>query len=342
MALFTILFSVSPPAASIIQQIVRQVICLCFPARGRCRRVLWSDMPPDRLHICDPQSPLCQHRPITPANAQPHNPMNCWEDTIGKVFNTYWALAKNEPLTSSNSAHKPHQLPLSVDFIQTDVQTVKAFIMLTAEICRTCTHANINSMLELKQFGGIATIHLQAAASAPLSAKLTRFELDRMIEGYPPFYRQKFETTGNIELNHPITKTDHVGRGAWVLAVGMSNTTGPIPTMYNMQQVVHENTGAFWRGTLVMSAFKMIHEILNQLKVFERSQRRRFQLGLLPADAVWADHALDCFQKILDPDYALRQWDLKTRQIEQTYLFESLVGPCDCTFRCIGSSPHSS
>jgi hypothetical protein len=121
----------------------------------------------------------------------------------------------------------------------------------------------MQSLLEVKRFGQIATIHLKAAPSAPMGTKLTKFEMERMIEGYPPFYRRVFETTGNITLDHPITRTDHIGRGAWVLAVGMTNTNGAIPTMYNMQQVAHEQPYAFWRGTHVMSAFKMIQVTLD-------------------------------------------------------------------------------
>jgi len=112
-ALFAILFSVSPAAVSIIQTSLRQTACIVLPSRGRCYRILWSDMPQGRLHMCDPHDILCQHQPISPPTAQPHNPINCWEDTIGKVFNRFWPLFKKDPVNPSYTVNKPNQLPLS-------------------------------------------------------------------------------------------------------------------------------------------------------------------------------------------------------------------------------------
>lgn len=168
---------------------------------------------------------------------------------------------------------------------------------------------------------------------------LTKQEVDRFVEGYPPFYTTIIKTTGGIYLEHPLNDSGKIGRGSWVLAVGMSTANGPVCTIHNMQTISSEKAEAGWEGTLVMAAFKMIARTLSQLKDYEETRGPHTRLG--PARGMWSTAAISCFEAIRGPEYIHYPWSLKQQQIERSPLFESVVGECPCSFSCIGQSPHS-
>jgi hypothetical protein len=169
---------------------------------------------------------------------------------------------------------------------------------------------------------------------------MTKSAMELILEGYPPFFRPVFNTTGNIEVSHPITDASQIGRGAWVLAVGMTITEGTVCQIYNMQKVTHETTEVFWKGTLVMSAFRMIGYTLAQLKVFEDGHSPQC-LERPPENSLWTDHAFTCFDKIMSSDYSSQPWYIKLRRIEESILFKSVVGDrCRCT-GCIDVNHYS-
>jgi hypothetical protein len=331
-ALMTLFISVSPPAMAILEKVFRYLNCLIWPARGRCVRLLWNDIREDQLHQCDPHS--CSH-----TTDQPHNARNCWDDTLGRAFNRTWYFINADSNIRNYLAKKPNQLPLKDEFIQTDVQTLKAYLLLTTDVCRTCETVDTVTLLEIQRSHGVITIHLPLSGPVPINPRLTKFEIDRIIEGYPPFYRENITTTGGVKVPFPTTNTDHVGRGAWVLSVGMTTSSGPTPSLYNMQRVSHERPNAYWRGTLVLTAFHMIGRTLTQLKAYEDSQGDHPRLN--PSKHPWSQDALTCFHIIMNSEYSSQPWPLKKEQVEGSELFKSLMGGCPCYHKCIGDSNHS-
>lgn len=331
-ALLAMFVSVSPTAMTILEQAFRHLNCLIWPVRGRCLRLLWNDILEGLLHQCDPRN--CPH-----TTDQPHNATSCWDDTLGRAFNRTWYFVNADSNIGKYLTKKPDQLPLQEEFMQTDIQTLKAFLLLTMDVCRTCETVDTVALLEIQRFRGLITIHLPVSNPVPINPTLTKFEIDRIIEGYPPFYRENITTTGGVTLPFPTTNTDHVGRGSWVLSVGMTTSSGPTPSLYNMQRVSHEKPDAYWRGTLVLTAFHMIGRTLMQLKVYEDSQGGHLRSN--PTKHAWSQDALTCFNMIMAPGYSSQPWALKKEQVEGSDLFKSVMGDCPCYRKCIGESNHS-
>jgi hypothetical protein len=334
-ALMAMFVSTSPAALALFQQSTRWLLCLVCPSKGRCRRILWKNVPDGLLHQCNP---FCQH--VNTQTAELHGFTNCWDDTLGRVFNKTWYFIKANPTNIKYITKKPWQLPFLQEYIQTDLQTLKAFIMLTAKICHTCESADPATLLEAQRIGDIFTVHLRATGPVPFNTALTRDDIDRFIEGYPPFYRSCFTTTGGITINYPtIPGPSYMGWGAWILAVGMATTNGPICSIHNMKRVTHEKPEAYWKGTLVMDAFVAIGRTLSQLELFEDSRGPHPQSN--PSKHSWAKDAVACFNMIMNEKYSSQPWVLKTQQIEQENLFKSVVGECPCSHKCIGTGAHS-
>ncbi|PVH72425.1 hypothetical protein DL98DRAFT_520491 [Cadophora sp. DSE1049] len=61
---------------------------------------------------------------------------------------------------------------------------------------------------------------------------LKKHELERLLDGYPPWYRDSFKTWTGLTLQFPVMSMDDVPRGGWIAAVGMmalSNSQTPLP-----------------------------------------------------------------------------------------------------------------
>jgi hypothetical protein len=203
---------------------------------------------------------------------------------------------------TKHAVKKPDPLPLLDEYVQTNIQTLKAFLLLTTDVCRTCETVDTVSILEIQRSLGLITVHLQASGPVPINTRLTKYEIGRIIEGYPPFYRENFTTTGGVTLPFPTTNTNHVGLGAWILSVGMTTVSGPTPSLYNMQRVSHEKLDAYWRGTLVLRSFQMIGRALALLKEYEYGQGRHPRSN--PSKHAWCQDAVTCFDIIMAPEYS--------------------------------------
>ena len=82
-----------------------------------------------------------------------------------------------------------------------------------------CQTLDLKSLLEIKTFGDVATVHLKAPPLAPANTDLTKFEVEQIIDGYPPFYRSIILTPGpeSYRITHPTKENHHLSRGAWCL-----------------------------------------------------------------------------------------------------------------------------
>lgn len=333
-ALVAVFASVSPMAMPFLEKTFKRFCYLIWPARGRCRRFVWGDVQDGLLHFCDSRG--CSHAILTTGL---HDTMNCWDQTLGQVFSRSWNVMNTDAYGKKYTTKKPHQLALNDKYIQTDIQTLKAFLLLTADICQTCETMDAANLLKIQNLGGLVTIHLPTSGPMPSNAQFTKFEIDRIIEGFPPFYRAHFTTTGGITLPFPITNTNHIQRGAWVLSVGMTISSGPTPCLYNMQRISHEKMEVYWKGTHVLTSFHMIGRTLAQLEVYEDSQGGHLRSN--PTKHLWCQDALTCFRMIMTSQYSSQPWALKKEQIETSDLFKSVMGDCPCYHTCIDRSEHS-
>ncbi|PVH79076.1 hypothetical protein DL98DRAFT_655650 [Cadophora sp. DSE1049] len=333
--LLALLVATLPATQTWLQRGFQSLVCLVRPELGFSRRLVWDDVPPGLLHQCHVD---CQH--VGQRDIQGHDSTNCLEASIGETLNRAWSLVKSNPTDTKFRTRTPYPLLFAGRYIQTDVHTLKALMMLAAKVCNDCDDkSDVVAKLGIRNIGGLYIVHLNSAPSLPTSNALTKEEMDLMIEGYPPFYRTTILTTGNLILDFPMPNSTYSGRGAWILAVGMTNKIGPICSVYNMQRVTHEKTEAFWKGTLVMNAFKMIGRTLSLLSDFEKGRISHPRPG--PSQGLWSEASLICFDTIMSPEYAYWPWSLKKQWIEQSALFESVVGDCPCMRSCIGDAEHS-
>ena len=170
---------------------------------------------------------------------------SCCDSTIAIVFNRAW----NSP---GRRARKPFRKPPQLDpgktYIRTDAKTVLAFFAYATskyDIALSCNKRLVmfgdsssvcgmkfeDAELELEEVpdpkGGKAVLvaHLKGfLAEANIPIKLTKNELHKIIEGYPPLYRESFQMRSSApHTPYPIKELrDFQVRGAWIIAVGLA------------------------------------------------------------------------------------------------------------------------
>ena len=191
----------------------------------RCRRLKWEDMPDGRVHEC--VSVATWHRSCFHAGRHVHS-SKCWESTtsIATVFNRAWQLTAQR---HRYGKQLPDELPASSPFICSDAQTVLAFILCTAGkessvFWQPNSLTFDNSRVVVETVGATTVAHLEGDFRDERQS-LTKHELECLLIGWPPWYRQSFKTRSGFNVPFPIASKSDIPRAGWILAVGLMDSS---------------------------------------------------------------------------------------------------------------------
>lgn len=235
---------ISSTAADFLQATGRRLRGLVWPETTQCESVLWSDMPSDNngIHDCGGTPASCLHRSSRGTHIVA--PM-CWNSTVAIMFNRAW----NSPRRRVRGPFpKPPQLDANKAYLRTDAKTVLAFfayatskfdspISSSRSLVTYGESSPVSGLkfedaeLELEEVpnpkGGKAVLvaHLKgclAESKAPI--QLTKHEIEKIIGGYPPLYREFFQVRPSAPpVPYPIKDLrDAQVRGAWIIAAGIA------------------------------------------------------------------------------------------------------------------------
>ena len=147
----------------------------------------------------------------------------CWDSatSIATVFNRAWQVTTQNHL----NAKVPESLPDSSSFICSDAQTVLAFILCTAGedsgyMWQPESLTFDDTRVVVETIGADTVAHIEGPFRSERQS-LTKHELERMLVGWPPWYRQSFQTRSGITVPFPIASNSDIPRAAWILAVGL-------------------------------------------------------------------------------------------------------------------------
>ena len=247
---------ISSTAADFIQVILRRLRGIIWPKTTQCESMLWEDMPSDDngIHDCGVTPAACLHRNHRDTHIIASS---CWLSTIAIVFNRVW----NSP---GRRARKPFKKPLQLDpnktYLRTDAKTILAFFAYATSKFRSQPSGNRglvrfggsdsfgglkyeDAELELEEItdpkGGKAVLvaHIKGSlAENEAPVKLTKKEIQNLIDGYPPLYRETFQVRPSAPaIPYPIEcLRDAQVRGSWIVAVGMDkNSSAAMPIYFD-------------------------------------------------------------------------------------------------------------
>ncbi|KAM5350191.1 hypothetical protein ACJ41O_006696 [Fusarium nematophilum] len=189
-------------------------------SRRRIRQLKWADIPSGKLHECQDVPSLsapCYH----PSHHIKEE--RCWgsDSSVAMILSRSERLLKLQPRYIDKV---PAELP-SGDFVCTDVRTVVACILLTVEERKSPTWNSKyltygGTRLEHEISKGHTFCHFQGSFQ-PRRSGLTKHEVEYLLAGYPPWYRETFITRSRMNLPFPINDERDLPRGGWIVAVGL-------------------------------------------------------------------------------------------------------------------------
>ncbi|CAM6113849.1 unnamed protein product [Calypogeia fissa] len=225
-------------------------------SKGLCPLLVWDDIAPQGyVHECH-QNP-CRMVLVTSTHGA-HNPQSkCWLSTLGVVFTQAWM----SPARQHKTVRKPEVLPLNRNYVCTDARTIQGFILCSVKkvpywaqdssmysLGTAWSPENLrfdDTFVETKQLAdGTVVVHLEGS----LQLNLTKGDIEGLLVGYPPWYRESVCMPHGPIVPHPIKSVHDINRAGWVVAVGLSDAE-PLP-------------GVPWDGELRLKPIRRTYDVI--------------------------------------------------------------------------------
>jgi hypothetical protein len=213
-AILVLGFTFNPQVIKLFSWIHRLIRSWINPSSTRCEQLLWRDVQPGDLHTHSGSGGGTKCTRCTLAAAHTESD-RCWATTLALTFNNAW-----DNKARKKWSRKPTSLPLNQDFIRTEAKVILAYFLTTARI-NMYSEELLGSRLDyvdIQQDHGHIIAHLGRAQRI---LQLTKQDIERILDGWPPFYREQFQTIEGHTLSHPLTSFDHIRRPAWIVAIGL-------------------------------------------------------------------------------------------------------------------------
>jgi hypothetical protein len=213
-AILVLGFTFNPQVIKLFSWINRLIRSWINPSSTRCEQLLWRDIQPGDLHTHSGSGGGTKYTRCTLAAAHTESD-RCWATTLALTFNNAW-----DNKARKKWSRKPTSLPLNQDFIRTEAKVILAYFLTTARI-NMYSEELLGSRLDyvdIQQDHGHIIAHLGRAQRI---LQLTKQDIERILDGWPPFYREQFQTIEGHTLSHPLTSFDHIRRPAWIVAIGL-------------------------------------------------------------------------------------------------------------------------
>jgi hypothetical protein len=81
--------------------------------------------------------------------------------------------------------------------------------------------------VELREIHSILVAHVRRRLQGHAKT-LTKNEVEKLMTGYPPFYREKITLEHGPAIDFPIRNDSDITRGGWVIAVGLWKLREPL------------------------------------------------------------------------------------------------------------------
>ncbi|MCJ1472236.1 hypothetical protein MMC13_000883 [Lambiella insularis] len=204
-AIIALVVAINPQIWVLCTRLYRKFLTWKDPDKGTCQQLYWDDIRNNLHNHFWPggQGPC---RQCTSALWRHANVKLCSQKTLMLVFNNL--NSRKGPIK------KPEQLPLAVSFVQTEPRVLLAYLIATVR----CNNFELSSYLQIQKQDNLIVCHLELPNRI---LDLTKNEIERMLDGWPPFYREFFTSPEGHALRSPMTRYEHLKRPGWIMAVGM-------------------------------------------------------------------------------------------------------------------------
>jgi hypothetical protein len=201
---------------------------------------------------------------------------------MGVIFNRSWVSAARR----AKCPKKPEALEFNRRYMLTDAATILAAFLWSLpdhpDGGRPGTLGTYKDQLrygatviKLHEDNGICVAHFDPAFHSLTHPRLTKQDLDGIIRGYPPFYRE-FISVQHGPINsvhpgpkvpHPINSADDISRAGWIVAAGLSKEP-PLPFFFDVDNVGDKSFYKAMKRTLDVLEQNIAEKFPNDIIVY--------------------------------------------------------------------------
>ena len=167
-----------------------------------------------------------------------------------------------------NFVRKPKDLDLGTRYIRTDPIVLKAICFLFYPLAeRTYHESGARIVMEdvgSTTIGYITPGPLLGYAREAYRIEFVKKELERILDGYPPWYSEYLILANGDSIPHPIKSVDDVARGGWIVAVALSSTRPTDQECFKPGLP----SGMSYRSALTSAFRRVSHGLRNTQKAF--------------------------------------------------------------------------
>ena len=246
----------SQPCQREIAKLLRYLGKRLFPKRAQCVSVTW-DAAPDVLRSTQSH---CQQK-------------QCWSFIVDWLLN-----GLGHQRVQPKYIDKPDALDLfGGNYLCIDVPVLLAIVLCSVGDRKSLSWRegavsyDQDFSLRLRTVGGDQDI-LLAHVSASLKhdrMHYTKAELTALMQGYPPWYRERVVCSHGPSIPYPIRSNTDILRGGWVVAVGLADRNRRPMALYTVPNLADSQSDSTYNGrgngTHLRQAVNRVHEVLKEI-----------------------------------------------------------------------------
>jgi hypothetical protein len=228
LTLATLPLVMSENGIRILSLAIKTLLRTIRPSLAKCERLVWEDIPEGIIYEDQPP-PESLLRDQDSAHC---SSKTCWLNSLAKVFPRAW----DSPFRRLARVDKPISLSCLREYVCIDAKTLLAFIMCSAELSYSAGVMDPRSVADWYPKGlrfGVAVVELWETVNSNIVVahlhgsmlyRLTKGDLEGILAGYPPWYREHLQIGQDQRIPHPIQGRSDIFRAGWVIAVGLFRT----------------------------------------------------------------------------------------------------------------------
>lgn len=258
----------SQPCQKQISNLLRYLGSIAFPARARCEALTWSTVRDGPLHVCQPI--YCSHG--IPGHCRRKE---CWRFITDFLF-TETVQRQNH----CEYVEKPEALDLfGSTYLCIDVRVLMALVLCSVKQSKSTSWREgaasygDDFALDLRSVGlhkNLLVAHIRGHLKQE-RVQYTKAELTALMNGYPPWYRERVVCAHGPSMPFPIQNDADITRGGWVVAVGLTDSDKRKPmALYTVPNLADQQTdGSYYartNGLHLRIAVQRVYDILKNLR----------------------------------------------------------------------------
>lgn len=254
----------SQPCQRLVAKILRYIASAVFPSGARCETLTWKDVWDGPLHSRHPMYWSTYHT----------RKKECWRTITDSFFKESRRHQKHREYVK-----KPEALGFfGGRYLCVDVKLLVALMLCSVKSNKSISwregaHSYDDDFsLKIRTVGeDLLVAHFQGHLKEE-RAQYTKKEISALMDGYPPWYREKVVCSHGPTVPFPINSMADITRGGWVIAVGLMESNGTPTALYIVPNTAdQQQDGGYFERTNALHLRTAVQRVYDTLVILKKN-----------------------------------------------------------------------